>query len=675
VFDKLLIANRGEIACRIIRTARQLGIRTVAVFSEADRNALHVRVADEAVFIGPPEAQRSYLSIERILRAAQATRAQAVHPGYGFLSENAEFAEACTRSGLTFVGPPPAAIRAMGSKSEAKALMERAGVPLVPGYHGLDQNDALLEREAERIGFPVLIKASAGGGGRGMRVVDNPSDFVAQLASARREAMKAFADDRVLVEKYLSRPRHIEVQVFADSYGNCIHLFERDCSLQRRHQKVIEEAPAPGLPDEHRRALGEAAVAAARAVGYVGAGTVEFIFEGNHFYFMEMNTRLQVEHPVTEMITGLDLVECQLRVAAGEALPFKQHEISINGHAFEARLYAEDVERGFLPQAGKLLHLTWPKFETQNGRHLRIDTGVEAGDVISTYYDPMIAKVIVWDRDRTSALARLVAALQDSAVLGLTSNLSFLARLAQQPAFAAEDIDTTFITRHLAELISPAADIDRVTLAFATVAVLSDAVRLPDKRPVEPWSPWRLADGWEPNSAAHSTVVFRDRDGGPELVVDVTWHRSGGFRLVLMGTSSEVCLITRDGARFEIDIDDRRLRAWIVRDGPEVWIQGRGGGRRLLFEDPLHGEVADSGGGGHLTAPMPGIVVSIPVAVAQEVKRGQTVAVLEAMKMEHTIIAPADGRIVAIHFAVGDRVSEGVELISMESEEERKAAQ
>ena len=664
MFDKILIANRGEIACRVMRTARQLGIRTVAVFSEADRNALHVRLADEAMFIGPAEARQSYLSIERVLAAAQASGAQAVHPGYGFLSENADFAAACAAAGIAFIGPPVAAIRAMGSKSEAKALMERAGVPLVPGYHGADQNEALLAREAERIGFPVLIKASAGGGGKGMRVVEKAGDFATQLAGARREAKGAFADDRVLIEKYLARPRHIEVQVFADSHGNCVHLYERDCSLQRRHQKVIEEAPAPGLSAERRDAMGKAAIAAARAVDYVGAGTIEFIVEDDHFYFMEMNTRLQVEHPVTEMITGLDLVEWQLRVAAGERLPLVQNEIVLNGHAFEARIYAEDPERDFLPQAGQLLHVAWPSA----GRHLRIDAGVESGDVITTHYDPMIAKVIVWDRSRASALSRLTAALDGSAVFGPANNLSFLARIVRHPDFAAEAIDTGFIPRHLTELAQPATCADDATLALATLVALSDANKPLEEGAAEPWSPWRVVDGWQPNGTARSSLTFRD--GESRVTVEVNWLRGGGFKMSIAGKVIEAKLLLRNGARLDAQLEDRRMTASAVRNGNQLWVQGPAGMHRLQVEDPLHGEVDDSAGGGHLTAPMPGVVVSVAVVEGQIVKRGAALMILEAMKMEHTIVAPADGRVVTVHFAVGDRVGEGEELIAIEDESE-----
>src|SRR5580704_13391964 len=467
MFSKILIANRGEIACRVIRTARQMGIATVAVYSEADAAALHVALADEAWLIGPPPARNSYLSIARVIGAAHDSGAQAVHPGYGFLSENAEFAEACGKAGLVFIGPPVAAIRAMGSKAEAKALMETSGVPVVPGYHGTAQDLAPLLAEAERIGFPVLIKASTGGGGRGMRIVTRPDEFARALIGAKREAKGAFDDDRVLLERYLERPRHIEVQVFGDSHGNIVHLFERDCSIQRRHQKVIEEAPAPGLSLASRKKLGEAAIAAARAVGYVGAGTVEFIAEGKSFYFMEMNTSLQVEHPVTEAVTGLDLVEWQLRVAAGETLPLRQQEIGLRGHAIEVRLYAENPERGFLPATGMLRGLHFPAPDTA-----RVDTGVRQGDTVTPFYDPLIAKIIAWGEDRAAAVGRLRRALAETAVLGVGTNLEFLARVAAHPEFESGAVDTGFIERNRASLMPPRRAASDTVFAAAALARL-----------------------------------------------------------------------------------------------------------------------------------------------------------------------------------------------------------
>lgn len=487
----ILIANRGEIAVRIMRTARRMGLRTIAVFSDADAAALHVRTADEAYRIGPAPARDSYLKAEAILAVARDAGADAVHPGYGFLSENAGFAEACLAAGLTWVGPPPAAIRAMGSKSEAKALIQAAGVPVVPGYHGEDQSPGRLAREAETIGYPVLIKASAGGGGRGMRIVESPSALSDAVVSAQREAKSSFGDDRVLIERYLARPRHIEMQVFADTRGNTIHLLERDCSIQRRHQKVIEEAPAPGLSPAQRAEMGRAAVEAARAVGYVGAGTVEFIAEGDAFFFMEMNTRLQVEHPVTEAITGLDLVEWQIRVARGEPLPIGQDDVRAHGHAIEARLYAEDPARGFLPQAGRIEHLMLPE-------DVRVDAGVESGDRIPVEYDPMIAKIVAHGADRTEAILRLSQALAATELVGPVTNRTFLAAIVGHPAFAAAVLDTGFIARHEAELLPRAAPADDTMLALAALALLRQAEQ--DARasvdPADPHSPWTALSGW-----------------------------------------------------------------------------------------------------------------------------------------------------------------------------------
>ena len=530
MFSSVLIANRGEIAVRVIRTARRRGLRTIAVYSDADAQALHVRMADEAHAIGASPAAQSYLSIATIVAVAKATGAECIHPGYGFLSENAAFAEACRDAGIVFVGPPPAAIRAMGLKDRAKALMEKAGVPVVPGYHGDKQDAAFLKRKAYEIGYPVLIKAVAGGGGKGMRRVDGDGAFHAALASAQREAKAAFGDDKVLLEKYLLKPRHIEIQVFGDSHGNAVHLFERDCSLQRRHQKVLEEAPAPGMPLAMRKAMGDAAVAAAKAIGYVGAGTVEFIADVSHglkadaFYFMEMNTRLQVEHPVTEMITGQDLVEWQLRVAGGEPLPLAQHALAIHGHAIEARVYAEDPARGFLPATGTLRRLRPPA----ESAHVRIDSGIREGDAVTPYYDPMVAKLIVWDHDRAAALRRLVGALTSYQIAGLTTNIAFLADVARHPAFVAADLDTGFIERHAADLLPGPQPISDRVLALACLGVLlhrkaeagAAAARSPD-----PWSPWHAVDGWRLNDEGRSDL--RLAAGDQEYAVAVRYSGTG----------------------------------------------------------------------------------------------------------------------------------------------------
>jgi 3-methylcrotonyl-CoA carboxylase alpha subunit len=659
MFQKLLIANRGEIACRIIRTARRLGLRSVAVYSEADAQALHVEEADEAYPIGPAPARDSYLRIDRLIDAARRSGAEAVHPGYGFLSENAEFAEACAKAGLLFIGPPAAAILTMGSKAAAKALMERAGVPLVPGYHGERQDEKHLAEAARHLGYPVLIKASAGGGGKGMRIVERGDALAAALASAKREAKAAFGDDRVLLEKYLTRPRHIEMQIFADRQGNTLHLFERDCSIQRRHQKVVEEAPAPGMSEERRRAMGEAAVAAARAVGYVGAGTVEFIAEGDAFYFMEMNTRLQVEHPVTEAITGLDLVEWQFRVAAGESLPFRQEDVGLRGHAVEARLYAEDPARNFLPMTGRLRRLAAPAAAL-----LRIDTGVREGDAVSVHYDPMIAKVIAWGEDRGAALRRLAAGLAKYRIAGLATNRDFLVRLLRHPAFAAGEVDTGFIERHRAKLIPPAAPAPRFVLAAASLALLLDqaaAARAASEASGDPHSPWRRRDFWRLAGNTYQDLVW----GEGETRRQVRAHyRGGGYRLDIDGETSEAAARLWPDDALELDLDGVRRELAVLRLGSEIWVVDDDGTWRLTYIDPLAPKAAEEAAGGKLTAPMPGKVAQVLARAGTAVKRGQALMVLEAMKMEHTIAAPADGTVERVNYAPGDLVEEGAELIA-----------
>jgi 3-methylcrotonyl-CoA carboxylase alpha subunit len=665
MFGKILIANRGEIACRVIRTARRLGIRTAAVYSEADRNALHVAMADEAYPIGPAPARESYLKIDAIIAAARRAGAAAVHPGYGFLSENAEFAEACEGAGLVFIGPPAAAIRAMGSKAAAKSLMEKAGVPLVPGYHGEKQDEQFLADAARHIGYPVLIKASAGGGGKGMRVVASAEKFAAALASAKREAKSAFADDRVLIEKYLTHPHHIELQVFADRQGNTIHLFERDCSVQRRHQKVVEEAPAPGMSEDRRRAMGAAAVAAARAVGYVGAGTVEFIAEGVAFYFMEMNTRLQVEHPVTEMITGLDLVEWQLRVAAGECLPLTQDQVTCRGHAVEARLYAEDPARNFLPQIGTLHRLHLP----ETGPALRIDTGIREGDAVSVHYDPMIAKVIAWGADRSEALRRLAAGLGDYRIAGLATNRDFLVRLLRHPAFIAGDFDTGFIERHRADLIPAAAAAPRLALAAASLALLLDQAA--DARSAaagggDRHSPWSRRDGWRLNGDTYQDIAWREG----EAVRSVRAHYRGDhYRLDLEGESLRARARWLPERLLAVELDGATAELMVARIGAEMTVVAADGSWRLTYIDPVAPKAAEDMAGGKLTAPMPGKVAQVLTVAGGKVKRGQALMVLEAMKMEHTIAAPADGTVERVHYAPGDLVEEGAELIAFAAKE------
>ena len=666
MFAKILIANRGEIACRVIRTARRLGIRTVAVYSEADAGARHVAMADEAVLIGPAPARESYLKGDAIVDAAKRTGAQGIHPGYGFLSENAEFAEACARAGLRFIGPPPAAIRAMGGKSAAKALMEKAGVPVVSGYHGEKQDLATFTAAARKIGYPVLIKASAGGGGKGMRVVESERDLAEAVAGAAREAKSAFGDDRLLIEKYLQRPRHIEVQVFADGHGNAVYLFERDCSLQRRHQKVIEEAPAPGMDEKRRRAMGEAAVKAARAVGYEGAGTVEFIADADgSFFFMEMNTRLQVEHPVTEMITGLDLVEWQLRVASGEKLPLTQDALRIDGHAFEARIYAEDPARDFLPATGRLAHLRFP----EENAHVRVDTGVRAGDAISIHYDPMIAKLIVWDRDRPAALRRLSQALAACEIAGLTTNVAFLGRVASHPAFAAGEIDTGFIARHRAGLIPAPSPLGARVLAMAALGLLLERQREAEaaaRASTDPYSPWHLSNGWRLNDDAYHVV--RLREGGTEIALPVHFRRDGFVLDLPGGPVAARGSLDADG-RLTADIGGVVSHGTVLRSGDDVIVFADGENHRLAIYNPMRAAATADAGGGRLTAPMPGKVVSVKAEPGARVARGTPLMVLEAMKMEHTIAAPADGVVEAIRFHAGEQVDEGAELVAFKADE------
>jgi 3-methylcrotonyl-CoA carboxylase alpha subunit len=660
MFKSLLIANRGEIACRVIRTARRLGIRTIAVFSDADRGALHAALADEAIDIGGAAAGESYLSVEHILEAARRSGAEAVHPGYGFLSENAGFAEAVEAAGLIFVGPTPAAISAMGLKDAAKALMERAGVPVVPGYHGDRQEPSFLAERAGEIGFPVLIKARAGGGGKGMRRVDRAEDFAAALEAAQREAQSSFGDGAVLVEKYLTTPRHIEMQVFGDSHGNVVHLFERDCSLQRRHQKVIEEAPAPGMSAEMRSAMGEAAVRAAKAIGYRGAGTVEFIADvagglsPDRFFFMEMNTRLQVEHPVTEAITGLDLVEWQLRVAAGEPLPKRQDELVIDGWAFEARLYAEDPARGFLPATGRLAHLRFP----DGGA--RIDSGVRQGDEITAYYDPLIAKIITHAPTRDIALGKLSRALAQARVIGIASNLDFLLRLTGEPGFAAGNPDTGLIDRNAERLTAANAPGSE---ALAAAALFESGIWKESMSP----DPWRSLGSWQLWGQPERPVILHP-DRGPVAA-----------RVVMEG-----------GDRFSIRIGEHRLAARLVErseTGCRVDLNGRvhhaecfeiSHGFRLYLDgmaydfhrsDPLDGEEEQAAGDGRLIAPMPGLIKIVHVREGERVAKGDALIVLEAMKMELTLTAAHDGIVDSLHVGEGDQTSESALLLSLRPED------
>jgi 3-methylcrotonyl-CoA carboxylase alpha subunit len=659
VFTKILIANRGEIAVRVARTARRMGIQTVAVCSDADRGAMHVAMSDEAHYIGGAAPKDSYLRGDKILEIAKQTGAQAIHPGYGFLSENEDFARKCAAAGVVFIGPPPEAIEAMGLKSESKRLMEKAGVPLVPGYHGVDQDEALLAREAERIGFPVLIKASAGGGGKGMKVANSAAEFAQSLASAKREANNSFGNDNVLIERYLQRSRHIEIQVFGDTLGNCVYLFERDCSLQRRHQKVIEEAPAPNMTPERRKQMGEAAVAAAKAVNYVGAGTVEFIAEhdfaeSGRFYFMEMNTRLQVEHPVTEMITGTDLVEWQLRVASGERLPKLQHELTINGHAFEARVYAENPRNQFLPATGTIEKLRTPKVSEK----LRIDTGVREGDAISPHYDPMIAKLIVHGENRVQALQRLALALDDYAVVGFANNVEFLQRVARHPSFAVAEIDTGFIPRHVDALL-PALPAPTDAALAACALIELNAVNVAQQNDS---SPWARADGFWLGQT-ESAINFLYSQAESKYKVGVIPHGAG--YLIQLPSGTHCAAAKFDGERIVLSLGETQINAQVLRHGLHrvVLMQGA----RFEFDaiDPYAPPESEDSHGGHLTAPMPGSIASVLVKPGDTVVKGQALIVMEAMKMEHTIVAPFAGKVEAIYFVAKEQVKEGAELVAL----------
>jgi 3-methylcrotonyl-CoA carboxylase alpha subunit len=649
MFKSVLIANRGEIACRIARTARRLGLRTIAVYSDADAQALHVRTADEAINIGPAPAAQSYLAADKLIAAAKAAKADCIHPGYGFLSENADFAQACKDAGIVFVGPPPEAIRAMGLKDRAKALLEKAGVPVVPGYHGERQESKFLKEKAYELGYPVLIKAVAGGGGKGMRRVDRHADFDAALEAAQREANSAFGDARVLIEKFVSAPRHIEFQVFADRHGRAIHLGERDCSLQRRHQKVIEEAPAPGMSEALRAKMGEAAVAAARAVNYEGAGTIEFIADGagglkaDGFWFMEMNTRLQVEHPVTEAVTGLDLVEWQFRIAAGEKLPLMQDQVTLSGHAAEARLYAEDPAHGFLPSTGKLIALQFPA-----GEGLRIDAGVEAGSEVSPFYDPMIAKLIAHGVSREQALDRLADALTSAVALGPRSNLSFLALLARAPGFRRGDFDTGFIDRHLEELGAAPQALDQAAVAFAAAKLMArEHTRIGAASAGEPAtlaSPWEAGDGFQ-LSGTRKLMLPLVADG-EKVTAEITYGPQGSAVSVGgVAPATDAFAVTTSDA------------AYVLRQGRQT---------KVTLRDLALDEAGEAGGGGLIRAPMHGKVLAVLVEQGAAVQRGQRLAIIEAMKMEHTLTAPVAGTVAEIDVAADAQVAEGAKLMLIE---------
>ncbi|HSV54082.1 MAG TPA: acetyl/propionyl/methylcrotonyl-CoA carboxylase subunit alpha [Burkholderiaceae bacterium] len=690
MFNKILIANRGEIACRVAATAGRMAIKTVAVYSDADAHAKHVGACDEAVHIGGSAPKESYLRWERIIEAAKATGAQAIHPGYGFLSENEEFAKACAEAGLVFIGPPPSAIQAMGLKAESKQLMEKAGVPLVPGYHGAGQDPTMLRKEADRIGYPVLIKASAGGGGKGMRAVDKSADFDAALASCKREAINSFGDDAVLIEKYVQRPRHIEIQVFGDTHGNYVYLFERDCSVQRRHQKVLEEAPAPGMTEAMRKQMGEAAVAAARAVDYVGAGTVEFIVEQRadgtpsaapgrpkqastpsggsedtpvpsvganmSFFFMEMNTRLQVEHPVTEAITGLDLVEWQLRVAFGEKLPLAQEQLRINGHAIEARICAENPDNNFLPATGTLRVYRKPACTAFTRSLTRVDDGVREGDAISPFYDSMIAKLIVHGDTREQALARLDEALAQTHIVGLSTNVQFLRHVVRSPSFAKADLDTALIPREAAVLF----DQEPVGLALAAAAAVAQT--LLDERATETADPFGRRDGWRSHGLNVRPLAFEFR--GEIVKAMLTYLHDGALHFAI-GEVAGPLSFSRTPSGLDLSFAGQRVQASTYVQGETMHVFTPLGATQITEIDLLAHAGDTQAEGGRLTAPMPGKVVSFAVKAGDKVNKGQALAVMEAMKMEHTIAAPADGTVAELLYAPGDQVAEGSELLKL----------
>lgn len=654
-FRTLLIANRGEIAARVIRTARAMGLRTVAVYSEADRDAMHVALADEAVLLGPARVRDSYLNVERLIEAARKTGAEAIHPGYGFLSENAEFAQACFDAGLVFVGPTAEMMTAMGSKSGSKALMEKAGVPLVPGYHGEAQDDATLSKAADKIGFPILVKASAGGGGRGMRIVRSAAELAPAIVSAKREAKAAFGDDRMLIEKYVDNPRHIEVQIIGDSHGNLLSLFERECTLQRRHQKVIEEAPSPTLNAAQRETVCAAARKAAGAVNYVGAGTIEFVSDGKDVFFIEMNTRLQVEHPVTELITGIDLVEWQLRVAFGEALPLKQDEIKLKGHAVEARVYAENPTKNFMPSVGTIS--TW-RLPAETGG-LRIDAGYREGDAVSPYYDAMLAKMIAWAPTRDAAIDRLNRGLEDSDVRGIVTNIPFLSALITHPKVRANAIDTGFIERELSVLTSASPAPGELELCAAVAAIVNDERQASQGEANSPWQTF----GWMPVGRRQRSFAFRVGHG-PELEIMLNYG-SGPSTLVIGEHELAFTVAPKDGG-FDLTLDGVKSSVAAVIDGHELYLRTRNGRFDLHWVDPFGGESEEHVGEDKIAAPLPGTVVAVLAEEGAKLEKGAPILTLEVMKMEQTLRAPYAGVLKSIKCKVGDIVQEGVELAVVE---------
>lgn len=669
MFNKILIANRGEIACRVIETAHKMGIRCVAVYSEADADSRHVSMADEAFLIGPAPSKDSYLKYETIIDVAKKSGAQAIHPGYGFLSENSLFAQACADNDIVFIGPPIGAIEAMGSKSAAKIIMEKANVPLVPGYHGDNQDPEFLKAESAKIGYPQLLKAAYGGGGKGMRIVENEKEFDDALASAKREAINGFGNDKMLIERYLTKPRHVEIQVFCDQHGNGVYLAERDCSVQRRHQKVIEEAPAPGLPTEIRIAMGEAAVRAAQAIDYEGAGTVEFLYDvDGSFYFMEMNTRLQVEHPVTEMITGQDLVQWQLQIASGESLPISQQDVTVNGHAFEVRIYAEDPDNDFLPATGHLHYLRQP----EQNRHVRVDTGVRENDEVSTFYDPMIAKLIVWDENRERALQRMLRALDDYRIAGVTTNLAFLASLLEHKSFQAADLDTNFITKHNDDLFVSKTKNQEQSLALAALYQLlkqaNDNAILAETSS-DPFSPWHGFTGWKVNEAQQFAVKLTDESGDVHVI---SAEQIGDAYAMSLGNTDSKLVVTGTLNNDELvaSIDGHQINVTIADFDNKLTIFNNKDITTFTKDVPVDYANAELEQGGGLTAPMNGTLVDVMVSAGDKVTADQNLIIMEAMKMEYTIKAPKDGVVKEVFFAPGDLVADGAELLAIEYEEE-----
>ena len=666
MFKKILIANRGEIACRVIQTCKRLGIQSVAVYSDADRHARHVGMADAAFHIGGPRPAESYLRGDVILDIARKCGAEAIHPGYGFLSENADFARACKVASIAFIGPTPNAIDAMGSKSAAKALMEKARVPVVAGYHGAEQEPNFLASEAKRIGYPVLIKAIAGGGGKGMRLVEKPGDFLAQLEAAKREAKNSFGDDTVLIERYVQGPHHIEFQVFGDSHGNVVHLFERECSIQRRHQKVLEETPSPFLDEKLRKQMGDAAVAAAKAINYSNAGTIEFIVgEDREFFFMEMNTRLQVEHPITEMTTGLDLVEWQLRVASGEALPLRQEQIARNGHAIEVRICAENPANQFLPEVGPLSRFAYPT-ELEG---VRVDTGVVEGDEISIYYDSMIAKLIAYGVDRQQAQQKLIAALAQTAVIGVKTNIDFLAKVAQEPDFTAGKIDTHFIAQHSASLLSTPEKASHRALIFAAVSRMRTneiAAREKLRASNDPYSPWGIANGWRLNGTGGQRLLFTDPLADLSRELDVR-RNANRYAIEIDNQTYAVAIHGESPMEIKLTIDDDVSSALVLRHEEHYLVDINGERYEFLAMQPFAFDHTEESASGRLTALMPGRIVKVMVSAGDVVANGQPLLIMEAMKMEHTIHSPREGKIEKVFHKVDDIVAADAPLFSFEA--------